>query len=206
VPSIPTDAVLSAWGREPTTTGFGLVEVGVELGPNGGVVVDERFRTSVPSIYAIGDVIDRVLLTPVALAEGGIVADHLFGGNDRAMDYRNIPTAVFTSPPVGVVGLTEGEARERGDVRIFASQFRPLKHSLTGRDERTMMKIVVDAETDVVLGIHVVGDDAPEIVQGFAVAIRMGATKAQLDSTIGIHPTAAEELFTMRTARNPEAV
>lgn len=195
---IPTDAILCAWGRGPSTAGLGLEEVGVTLGPTGGVIVDDAFRSSVPSILAIGDVLDRIELTPVALAEAGVVADRLFGGADRTMDYTNIPTAVFSSPPVATVGLTEAEAREKGAVRIFETNFRPLKHALTGREERTMMKVVVNAATDAVVGVHLVGDDAPEIVQGFAVAIRCGATKAQLDRTIGIHPTAAEELLTLR--------
>jgi len=195
---IATDAILCAWGRVPQTAGFGLAEVGVALGPTGGIIVDDAFRSSVPSILAIGDVLDRIALTPVALAEAGVVADLLFGGSDRSMDYTTIPTAVFTSPPVATVGLTEAEARERRPVRIFKTRFRPLLHALTGRDERTSMKVVVDATTDAVLGIHLVGEDAPEIVQGFAVAIRCGATKAQLDRTIGIHPTAAEELLTLR--------
>jgi glutathione reductase (NADPH) len=195
---IATDAILCAWGRVPSTMDLGLAEVGVELGPTGGILVDDAFRTTVPSIFAIGDVLDRIELTPVALAEAGVVADRLFGGSDRVMDYTNIPTAVFTSPPVATVGMTEAEARARGPVRIFRTRFRPLVHALTGRDERTLMKVVVDATSDAVLGIHLVGGDAPEIVQGFAVAIRCGVTKAQLDRTIGIHPTAAEELLTLR--------
>ncbi len=197
--TIETDLVLHATGRRPNVHGLGLDEVGVALGPNGAIVVDERYRTSVPNIFAVGDVIDHVALTPVALAEGMTVAEHLFGKARPPIDYDLIPTAVFSQPEIGAVGLTEEEARRRGHrVKIFRTAFRPLKLTMTGRKERAMMKLVVDADTDRVLGCHVVAAAAAEIVQGFAVALTCGATKAQLDATIGIHPTAAEELVTMR--------
>jgi glutathione reductase (NADPH) len=192
------DAVLVAVGRVPNSAGFGLEELGVALTPAGGIVVDERFRSSVPSILAIGDVIDRIALTPVALAEAMVVADTLFGSGTRRMDYRDIPTALFTTPPAAVVGLTEEAARVRGPVRVFKHRFRPLRHTITRREERTLVKVVVDAATDRVLGVHLVGADAPEMVQGFAVALQCGVTKLQLDATIGIHPTAAEEILTLR--------
>ncbi|TNF34206.1 MAG: glutathione-disulfide reductase [Deltaproteobacteria bacterium] len=198
---IEADLVLSATGRRALTAGLGLEEAGVVLDERGNVVVDAYYRTSVPSILAVGDVIGWVQLTPVALAEGTRVARNLFGGGEiEALDYEAIPTAVFTQPPVGTVGLSEEQARERvADVTIFRSEFRPMKHTLSGRAEKTLMKLVVDTHTDKVLGVHMVGPDAGEIIQGFAVALRCGATKAQLDQTIGIHPTAAEELVTMRT-------
>ena len=197
--ALDVDGVLAAVGRAPNTAGLGLAEVGVELSPRGAIEVDARFRTSVPSIYAVGDVIDRVTLTPVALAEGMIVAQNLFGGADRAGDYDLIPSAVFSNPPIGAVGLTEDEARASlGAVDVYRATFTPMMHTLTGRDERTLMKLIVDRATDRVVGLHVVGPEAGEIVQGFAVAMRCGATKAQFDATIGIHPTAAEELVTLR--------
>jgi len=198
---IEADLVLCACGRRALTQGLGLEEAGVVLDEQGNVVVDAYYRSSVPSILAVGDVIGWVQLTPVALAEGTRVARNLFGGGEpEALDYDAIPTAIFTQPPVGTVGLSEEEAREQvANVTVFRSEFRPMKHTLSGRDERTMMKLVVDADTDRVLGVHMVGPDAGEIIQGFAVALRCGATKAQLDSTVGIHPTAAEELVTMRT-------
>ena len=166
---------------------------------HGAIVVDDAFRTSVPHIAAVGDVIDRVQLTPVALAEAMVVVDRLFGSGARTIDYENIPTAVFTHPNIGTVGLTETQARQRsGGVRIYRSDFKPLKHTLSGSSERTLMKLVVDEASDRVLGVHMVGADAGEIVQGFAVALKAGATKAVFDATIGIHPTAAEEFVTMR--------
>ena len=199
--ALETDLVMYATGRVPNTQGLGLEAAGVELAPNGAVVVDENFRTRVPSIHAVGDVIDRVQLTPVALAEGMVVADRLFGKGKRAVSYDNIATAVFSHPNVGTVGLSEEEARRRGhDVVIYRTDFKPLRHTLSGRDERTLMKLVVDRASDRVLGVHMVGAEAGEIVQGFAVALNCGATKAQFDATIGIHPTSAEELVTMREA------
>ncbi len=196
---LESDAVMFATGRVPNTTGLGLERAGVELGSNGAVIVDEDYRTSVPSIYAIGDVIDRLLLTPVALAEGMVVADRLFNEGRRAMSYDNVATAFFSHPGVGTVGLSEEAARERGfEVLIYRSTFTPLKHTLTGRSEKCLMKLVVDRKSDRVLGVHMVGPEAGEVIQGFAVALNCNATKSQLDATIGIHPTLAEEFVTMR--------
>jgi glutathione reductase (NADPH) len=196
---LAADTILYATGRRPNTEGLGLAELDVQLTANGAVVVDEHYRSSVPTIHALGDVIDRVQLTPVALAEAMALVDRLFGAGARRVDYELIPTAVFTDPNIGTVGLTEAAARERfGDVRIFRSEFKALKHTLSGSSERTLMKLVVDAASDRVVGLHMVGADAGEIVQGFGVALKAGATKAQFDATIGIHPTAAEEFVTMR--------
>ncbi len=196
---LEADSVLYATGRAPNTAGLGLAQVGVALAPSGAVIVDERFRTNVPGIHALGDVIDRVQLTPVALAEAMALVDHLFGNSRRSVDYELIPTAVFTHPSVGTIGLAEHEARARfGKVRTYRSEFKALRHTLSGNTERTLMKLVVDEATDRVVGLHMVGADAGETVQGFAVAMKAGATKAQFDATIGIHPTAAEEFVTMR--------
>ena len=196
---LEADSVLYATGRAPNTAGLGLTEAGVALAPNGAVIVDERFRASVPGIHALGDVIDRVHLTPVALAEAMALVDHLFGDGRRSVDYELIPTAVFTHPSVGTIGLAEHEARARfGKVRIYRSDFKALRHTLSGNTERTLMKLVVDDASDRVVGLHMVGADAGETIQGFAVAMKAGATKAQFDATIGIHPTAAEEFVTMR--------
>lgn len=194
-----TDVILYATGRSPNSANIGLEAAGVELGKGGAVLVDEGFKTSVPSIYAIGDVIDRVQLTPVALEEGMVVANELFNEKAGAVDYTNIPTAVFSQPSIGTVGLTEAQARDKyGKVDIYMSNFKALKHTLTGRDERTFMKMIVHPETDVVLGVHMVGPEAGEIVQGIGIALKAGATKATFDATIGIHPTSAEEFVTMR--------
>jgi len=192
--------VLIATGRVPNTHGLGLEALGVALRADGAIPVDEHFETVVPGLHALGDVIGRVQLTPVALAEAMVLVDRLFGRGLRRIDYEQIPTAVFTHPNVGTVGLTEAQARERhGDaVRVFRSEFKPLRHTLSGDGERTLMKLVVDAASDRVLGLHMVGDEAGEVVQGFAVALKAGVTKAQFDATIGIHPTAAEEFVTMR--------
>lgn len=198
--ALGTDAVLMATGRIPNTAGLGLEAVGVQLSERGAVMVNDRYQSTVPSIFAVGDVIDRMQLTPVALAEGTMVARNLFLGEDNELDYRYTPTAVFTHPSVGTVGWTEAEARQHvGEVRVYKSQFRPMRATMTGGHERTFMKLVVADATDEVVGLHVVGADAAEIVQGFAVAMRCGATKAQFDRTIGIHPSAAEEFVTMRT-------
>ncbi len=205
--SLSADVVLMAVGRRPNTAGLGLEQVGVELGPHGSVIVDARYRTSVPSIYALGDVIDRVQLTPVALAEGMALARNLFAGQDGAPSYDAIATAVFTQPNIGTVGWSEAEAREQCDtVRVFKSKFTPMRHTMSGRVEKTFMKLIVDGTTDRVVGCHMVGPDAGEIIQGLAIAMTCGATKAQLDATIGIHPTAAEEFVTMRTEWTPELV
>lgn len=196
---IRTDVILYATGRLPNSANIGLEKAGVKLGKGGAVLVDEGFKTSVPSIYAIGDVIDRVQLTPVALEEGMVVANALFNETAGDVDYSNIPTAVFSQPSIGTVGITETEAREKyGKVDIYKSDFKALKHTLTGRDERTLMKLIVHPETDVVLGVHMVGPEAGEIVQGIGIALKAGATKATFDATIGIHPTSAEEFVTMR--------
>ena len=200
--ALETDAVMYATGRAPNTRGLGLEEAGVELADNGAVAVDAWNQSSAANIYAVGDVTDRVNLTPVAIAEGQAFAETHFNDNPIRMDYENIPSAVFSQPPVGVVGLTEMQARLRGQTDVYSSRFRPLKHTLSGRDESTLMKTVVDAATDRVLGCHMVGADAPEIVQGLAIALKCGATKAQFDATIGIHPTAAEEFVTMREKRS----
>ncbi|MDO5087074.1 MAG: glutathione-disulfide reductase [Comamonadaceae bacterium] len=200
---LEADAVLYATGRVPNTRGLGLDEAGVRQGKGGHIEVDERFATSAPGIYAVGDVVGRMALTPVALAEAMALVDALFGPapgqSARAMAYDNIATAVFTHPPIGAVGLTEEQAREGGRaIRVYRSDFRPLKHTLSGRAERTLVKLVVDDASDRVLGLHMVGADAGEIVQGFAVALQCGATKAQFDATLGIHPTSAEEFVTLR--------
>jgi len=201
--AIEADVVLYATGRRANTAGLGLDALGVRQSPSGAIEVDEHFATSVPGVYAIGDVVGRLELTPVALAEGMALVDQLFGPPPgqaaRIMDYSSIPTAVFTHPPIGTVGLSEQQARERhGAIRVFRSDFKPLKHTLSGGSERTLVKLIVDATTDRVLGLHMVGADAGEIVQGFAVALKCGATKAQFDATIGIHPTSAEEFVTLR--------
>ncbi|XAH24420.1 glutathione-disulfide reductase [Xylophilus sp. GW821-FHT01B05] len=203
---LSADAVLYATGRVPNTAGLGLENVGLRTTAGGAIEVDAQYRSSVPSIYAIGDVSSRLQLTPVALGEAMALVDHLFGNGQRRMDYDYIPTAVFTHPNIGTVGLTEAAARERyGQVTIFRSDFRALRHTLSGRDERTLVKLVVDTASDRVVGLHVVGPDAGEIVQGFAVALRAGTTKALFDSTVGIHPTLAEELVTLRTPVAPTA-
>lgn len=194
------DAVVAAIGRTPNTATLGLRELGVALDARGAVVVDADHRASIPSIYAVGDVINRVALTPVALAEGMAVARSLFGGPVLPMDYEHIPSAVFCDPNIGTVGLTEADARARfGELDIYRSTFRPMKLTMTDRGSKSLMKLIVERSTQRVLGVHVVHPDAGEIVQGFAVALRMGVTKPMLDSTLGIHPTAAEELVTMRT-------
>ncbi len=198
---LEADCVLFATGRAPNAHGLGLEAAGVSLNAKGAIEVNPGFQTSVPHIYAIGDVIDRVALTPVATAEGMVVAHHLFGNKARQISYDNIATAVFSHPNVGSVGLSETAARAKAGadgVTIFRSTFTPMKHSLSGRSEKTLMKLVVERSTDRVLGVHMVGPDAGEIIQGFAVALNCGATKAQFDATIGIHPTAAEEFVTMR--------
>jgi glutathione reductase (NADPH) len=197
---VEADQIMYATGRLPKTRGLGLETAGVKLSPTGAVLVDEYSQSSVESTYAIGDCTDRMMLTPVAIAEGMAVANTLFNDKPTRPNYLNVPTAVFSTPNCGTVGLSEEEARA-GDfkVAIYRTSFRPLKHTLTGREERTMMKLVVDETTDRVLGCHMVGPDAGEIIQGLAVALNCGATKAQFDATIGIHPTAAEEFVTMRS-------
>jgi len=196
---IVVDQLLYATGRVPNVCGLGLPEVGVEVRADGRVVVDEFSRTSVEHIYAVGDVTSRVNLTPVAIYEGHAFADTVFGGMERPVNHEFVPSAVFSQPPVGTVGYTEEEAVSHvGEVDIYLSEFRPMKHTLSGRNEAMLMKLVVERATQRVVGVHVVGPDAPEIVQGFAVAVKSGLTKDRFDSTIGIHPTAAEELVTLR--------
>ncbi|HEY2254052.1 MAG TPA: glutathione-disulfide reductase [Variovorax sp.] len=197
---VEADVILMATGRVPNTQGLGLEAVGVQLDELGGVVVDANYRSSLPSVYAVGDVSTRQQLTPVALAEAMVVVDALFGKGRRHLDYEFTPTAVFTHPNVGTCGLTEAVARIKFDdkVTIFSSEFRALRHTMSGSAERTFMKLVVHTESDRVVGLHMVGPEAGEIVQGFAVAMRAGATKAIFDQTIGIHPTVAEEFVTLR--------
>ena len=204
------DQVLYATGREPNTQayasarhanteGIGLENVGIATDKYGAIAVDEWSQTSVSSIYAVGDVTNRLNLTPVAIAEARALAETLFNDNATKFDPTDVATAVFSQPPVATVGMTEAEARIKvGAVDIYRSRFRPMKHTLTGREDRTMMKLVVDRATDRVLGCHMVGTDAPEIIQGLAIALKCGATKKQFDQTVGIHPTAAEEFVTMR--------
>jgi glutathione reductase (NADPH) len=199
--SIASEKVMFAIGRHPNVANFGLEKAGVAINPdNGGIAVNEYSQTSVPTIYAIGDVTHRVNLTPVAIREGHAFADTVFGKRDIKVDHANIPTAVFSQPEVGTVGLTETQARARfSHVDIYKTSFRPMKATLSGRDTRVLMKLVVDGLSDRVVGCHIVGDDAAEIIQPVAIAVKMRATKADFDATIALHPTAAEELVTMRT-------
>jgi len=206
--NIIVDTILYATGRVPNVSGLGLKALQVKQGKDGAIAVNADYQTSVPSIYALGDVTARVQLTPVALGEAMVLVDHLFGPPAgkaaRSMSYQFIPTAVFTHPNIGTVGYSEADARKEfgddsgGGITVFKSEFKALKHTLSGSTERTFMKLLVETATDRVVGLHMVGTDAGEIVQGFAVAMKAGATKAMFDSTIGIHPTAAEEFVTMR--------
>jgi glutathione reductase (NADPH) len=196
---IDADAVLFATGRLPNTEGLGLEEVGVAIGESGQIQVDENSRTSVPSIFAVGDVTDRIQLTPVAIREGHAFADTQFGGKPWTVDYECVPHAVFSHPPIAGVGLTEGQARNKlGDVRAYTSDFRPMKNVLAGRNERSLYKLVVDGATDEVVGMHMIGPDAPEILQAAAVAVKARLKKADFDATVALHPTMAEELVLMR--------
>jgi glutathione reductase (NADPH) len=197
------DVVLMATGRRPNTDGLGLDELGVATGDKGHILVDAHYETNVPGVYALGDVVGRMELTPVALAEAMALVDHLFGPAPgkapRTMSYDDIPTAVFTHPAIGTVGLTEAQARERfAAIEVYRTDYKPLRHALSGSASREMVKLIVDAKSQRVVGAHMVGQDAGEIVQGIAVAIKAGATKAQFDQTIGIHPTSAEEFVTLR--------
>jgi glutathione reductase (NADPH) len=195
------DAIMYATGRVPNTAGLGLEAAGVKLCEFGAVVVDEYSQSSTPNIYAVGDVTDRVALTPIAIKEGAAFADTVFGGKPSRVDYDDIPSAVFSQPAVAVVGLSEADARKRyGEVDIYKSSFRPMKFTLGGREERSLMKLVVDKASDKVVGAHMVGGDAAEIIQGIAIAIKCGATKAQFDTTVAIHPSSAEEFVLMRQA------
>jgi glutathione reductase (NADPH) len=197
--AIEVDAVLYATGRKAKLEGLGLESVNVKINDGGNIIVDDQYRTSEPSIFALGDVTGGIELTPVALAEGMSFARRQFGGLQDTVDYDFIPTAVFCQPNIGTVGFTEDAARARfGKLRVFKSAFKPMKHTISGRDEQTFMKLIVDSASDRVVGAHMVGQDAGEIMQGIAIALRAGATKAVFDTTIGIHPTAAEEFVTMR--------
>ena len=197
-----TDVVMYATGRAPNTAGIGLEKAGVQLDKVGAIAVDEWSKTTAPNIWAVGDVTDRINLTPVAIMEGHCFADTEFGNKPRKADHRDVPSAVFCQPELANVGLTEEEAKMRlGEIRVFTSAFRPMKYTVSGRQQRTFMKLIVEAATDKVVGVHMVGDDAAELIQGLAVAVKAGATKAQFDATVGIHPTAGEEFVTMRTAR-----
>jgi glutathione reductase (NADPH) len=198
--SILADSIsLAATGRVPNLEGLGVENTKVET-HNGAIVVDDYSQTAEPHIFAVGDCTDRMNLTPVAINEGRAFADSYFGGKSRVMSYENIPTAVFTTPEAATVGLTEAEAREKyGDaLKVFRSKFRPMYHTLGEREERTLMKLLVDGNSDRVVGAHMVGEDAAEIIQGVAIAVKMGATKADFDATVGIHPSSAEEFVTMR--------
>ena len=198
---IAVDTVLYATGRVPKVAGMGVETLGIAQDKQGAIKVDDDYQTSVPSIYALGDVTARIQLTPVALGEAMKLVDQLFGDKLRGMSYEFIPTAVFTHPNIGTVGYSEADARKKfGEITVFKTDFKPLKHTLSGSAERVFMKLIVDTKSDRVVGVHMVGAEAGEIVQGFAVAMKAGATKAVFDSTIGIHPTAAEEFVTMRTA------
>lgn len=196
---VEADAVLVATGRVPNTKGLGLEEAGVELDADGAVEVDERNQSSVPSIYAVGDVTNRIQLTPVAIREGQAFADSVYGGKPTTVDYANVPSAVFSHPPIGAVGMTEAEARDKfGSVRVYTSDFRAMKDVLAGRNERALYKMVVDDASDRVVGLHMIGPDAPEILQAAAIAVKAGLTKGDFDATMALHPSMAEELVLMK--------
>jgi glutathione reductase (NADPH) len=193
------DMLLFAIGRLPNTRGLGLENAGVDLTKNGAVIVNADNQSTCPSIYAVGDVTDRVQLTPVAIREGQAFADTMFGNKPTRVDYENIPSAVFSHPPIAGVGMTEGEARNRlGSVRTYVSDFRPMKNVLAGRNERSLYKLVVNGQTDQVVGIHMIGPDAPEILQAAAIAVKAGLKKEDFDAVVALHPTMAEELVLMR--------
>src|SRR5580658_3257284 len=196
------DCVMFATGRTPNIAKLGLKETGIEIAENGGIAVDDYSRTSVASIYAIGDVTNRINLTPVAIREGGAFSETVFGGKPTAVDHANVPTAVFSDPEVGAVGLTEAQARARlAQTDVYKAMFKPLKATLSGRDTTVLIKLVVDGLTDRVVGCHIVGEGAAEMIQVATIAVKMGATKADFDSTMALHPTVAEELVTMRNKR-----
>ncbi|MGP0094073.1 MAG: glutathione-disulfide reductase [Xanthobacteraceae bacterium] len=198
--AVSVDHVMFAVGRPPNVAGLGLENCGVKIADNGGIAVDDYSRTSLQNIYAVGDVTNRINLTPVAIREGHAFADTVFGDKPTKVDHTNVPTAVFSEPEVGAVGLTEAQAQARfGKVDIYASQFRPMKATLSGRDTTVLLKLVVDGSTDRVVGCHIVGPDAGEMIQLLGIAVKMGATKVDFDATMAVHPTAAEELVTMRT-------
>ncbi|MGH6652567.1 MAG: glutathione-disulfide reductase [Sphingopyxis sp.] len=196
---IVADAVLVAAGRVPNTRGIGLEEAGVELDDHGAIKVDETNQSSLPSIYAVGDVTNRIQLTPVAIREGQAFADSMFGGKPTLVDYQNVPSAVFSHPPIGAVGMTEAEARNKlGSIRVYTSDFRAMKNVLAGRNERALYKMIVNAATDQVVGLHMIGPDAPEILQAAAIAVKAGLTKADFDNTVALHPSMAEELVLLK--------
>ena len=196
---LAVDAVLYATGRVPNTQGLGLSEIGVELDNVGGIKVDAFGKTNISSIHAVGDVTNRIALTPVAIREGAALANTLFGPTPVSADLTTVPSAVFSQPPIGTVGLTEAQALvQYGEIDIYSSKFRNMRHTLSVRDERTLVKLIVDTASQRVLGAHMVGADSPEIIQGLAIAIRMGATKADFDATVALHPSAAEEFVTLR--------
>jgi glutathione reductase (NADPH) len=193
------DAVMFATGRHPNIKGIGLEAVGVKIADNGGIAVDEYSRTNVESIYAVGDVTNRINLTPVAIREGHAFADTVFGGKSIRVDHTNVPTAVFTSPELGTIGLTETQAVEKlGVVDIYKTSFRPMKYGMAGRDSRMFMKLVVDGTNGRVVGCHIAGPEAGEMIQLVGIAVKMGATKADFDATMAVHPTMAEEIVTLR--------
>lgn len=197
--SIETDLVVFAIGRVPKTMGLGMENAGIETDQIGAIIVDEYNRTNVENIYAIGDVTNNIQLTPVAIREGHAFADSLFGGNRRTVDYTNIPTAVFSNPPIASVGLTEEEAEEKyGDISVYRSDFRAMKNVLAGRNERALYKMIVDKKSDKVIGLHLIGPDSAEILQASAIAVKAGLTKAQFDDTVALHPSMAEELVLMK--------
>jgi glutathione reductase (NADPH) len=196
---IAADQVMFATGRRPNVKGLGLEAAGVKLASNSGIAVDHHSRTNVPNIYAVGDVTNRINLTPVAIREGHAFADTVFGNKPTTVDHSNVPTAVFSEPEVGTIGLTEAEAiKELKIVDIYKSSFRPMKATLAGRDSRSFYKLIVDGQTDRVVGCHIVGPDAGELIQVIGIAVKMNATKADFDAVMAVHPTAAEELVTMR--------
>ena len=196
---IETDLLLWAIGRDPNSNALGLEDVGVARDKAGAVIVDDHNRTNIPSIYAVGDVTNRVQLTPVAIREGHAFADTVFGGNPRTLDYSSIPTAVFANPPIASVGMTEDEARAAlGDIKVYKSDFRAMKNVLAGRNERALYKMIVDSATDRVVGLHMIGPDSAEILQAAAIAVKAGLTKADFDDTVALHPSMAEELVLMK--------
>jgi len=201
--TLTADQILYATGRKPKTEGIGIESLGIKLDKAAAIVVNDEYQTNIPSIYAVGDVTNRVNLTPVALAEGMFLARRLYNNETSPVDYENIPTCVFSQPNIGTVGLTEEEARDKYDqIDIYKSSFTPMKHTLSGDDEKTFMKLIVDKATNRVIGVHMVGPEAGEIMQGIGIAMKAGASKADFDKTIGIHPTTAEEFVTMREPAN----
>jgi glutathione reductase (NADPH) len=202
---IETDVVMFATGRVPYVEGLGLETAGVELNENGAIKVDQYSQTTADNIWAVGDVTDRMNLTPVAIREGVAFHETVFRNNPQSFDYEAVATAVFSQPPVGTVGLTEAEARHAcpGEVDVYVTRFRPMKYAFTGSDERVLMKLVVEAETQRVVGCHIVGPDSPEMIQLAAIAVKAGLTKAQWDATCAVHPTMAEELVTLREKQAP---